>query len=183
MSSPSPADPQIAAAVFADHVERALVSELARRDGWAFTWLDPLHVVAEIKAGRMGGDGDRFYVKLGAEYYDLHPPTTAFVCPPEPEATGTVAPLAWSSAPAGSRWLPALEPLPWFAIHAAYGYADGSRQLVCCSMTFEYYITGHSPTAGQQWQQGRHTLMATLSRIQDALDSPNYKGPADAVHP
>jgi hypothetical protein len=35
---------QIAAAVFADHVERARIGELAQRHGWAFTWLGPLHL-------------------------------------------------------------------------------------------------------------------------------------------
>jgi hypothetical protein len=52
--------------------------------------------------------------------------------------------------------------------------------LVCCSMTFEYYISGHNPASGQQWQQGRHTLGATLTRIQDALTSPNYQRPSGA---
>ena len=175
MSSPSPADPQITAAVFADHVKRAQAGELARHHGWTFTWLDPLHVVVEIGPGRAADGGDRFHVKVGAEYYDLHPPTAVFVCPPgaAPDASAPV----WSTAPPGSRWLPVLEPLPWFAIHGAYPFADGPGQLVCCSMTFDYYVTGHSPTAGQQWRQGHHTLVATLSRIQDALDSPNYRGP------
>ncbi|MEV7152736.1 hypothetical protein AB0O05_40280 [Streptomyces sp. NPDC093084] len=181
MSSPSPADPQIAAAVFADHVERAKACELARRHGWVFTWLGPLHVVVEVRPGR-AADGECFWVKLGAEFYDLHPPTTVFVCPPGP-AHDASAPAAWSAAPPGSRWLPALDPLPWFAIHGAYPFPDGPGQLVCCSMTFGYYVTGHSPTAGQQWRQGHHTLVATLSRIQEALDSPNYRGCSDAVHP
>ena len=182
MSTPAPADAQIATAVFANHVERAQASAVARQHGWAFTWLDPLHVVVEVTPERPTGGGDRFYVKLGAEYYDLHPPTTAFVCPPA-SAADTTAPPSWSPAGPGSRWLPVLEPLPWFAVHGAYSFTGGPGQLVCCSMTFEYYVTNHSPTAGQQWRQGQHTLVATLTRIQDALDSPNYKGPADAVHP
>ncbi|WP_306191413.1 hypothetical protein [Streptomyces sp. MK5] len=181
MSSPSPADPQIAAAVFADHVERARAGELARQHGWAFTRLGPLHVVVEVTPGRAAA-GERFWVKLGAEYYDLYPPTTVFVSPPNP-AQDISAPQAWSPAAPGSRWLPAVDPLPWFAIHGAYGFPDGPGQLVCCSMTFGYYVTGHSPTAGQRWRQGHHTLVATLSRIQDALDGPNYRGPSDAVHP
>ncbi|MGW1271850.1 hypothetical protein [Streptomyces sp. NPDC002491] len=181
MFSPSPADPQIAAAVFAEHVERARTGELARRHGWKFTRLGPLHVVVEMTARRAAG-GDRFWVKLGAEYYDLHPPTTVFVCPPDP-VHDVSAPSAWAPAPPDSRWLPVLDGLPWFAVHGAYSLPDGPGQLVCCSMTFGYYVTGHSPTAGQQWRQGHHTLVATLSRIQDALDSPSYRGPSDAVHP
>jgi len=182
MSAPSAADVEIAAAVLADHVERAQASEVARQHGWTFTWLDPLHVVVEVRPERTAGNGGHFFVKLGAEYYDLHPPTTTFVCPPEPGADTSTS-SAWSPAPSDSRWFPVLEPLPWFAVHGAYSFADGPGQLVCCSMTFEYYITGHNPTAGQQWRQGQHTLVATLSRIQDALDSPNYRGSADAVRP
>jgi hypothetical protein len=45
-------------------------------------------------------------------------------------------------------------------------------------MVFEYYITGHTPTDGQRWQKGRHTLAATLNRISTALISPNYRGPS-----
>ena len=84
--------------------------------------------------------------------------------------------------PVGSRWLPNVPQLPWFAIHSGYtGFADGkARQLVCCSMTYEYYVTGHGPTAAQRWRQGRHTLAATLNRVHDALNSPNYQGPAGA---
>ncbi|MFD3840252.1 hypothetical protein ACFWWC_28965 [Streptomyces sp. NPDC058642] len=182
MLSPSPADPQIAAAVFADHVERARAGGPARQHGWSFTRLDPLHVIVEVTPHQPAGQGQGFYVKLGAEYYDLHPPTTLFVCPPR-TAGDTGGAAGWSAAPPGSRWLPVVEALPWFAVHGAYPFPTGPGQLVCCSMTFGYYVTGHSPTAGQQWRQGQHTLVATLSRIQDALDSPNYRGPADAVHP
>jgi hypothetical protein len=50
-------------------------------------------------------------------------------------------------------------------------------------MTYEYYISGHSPAPGQRWQQGRHTLGATLTRVQDALTSAQYQGPAGVVDP
>lgn len=176
---PAPTDPEIAAAVFADHVARGEASALAQDYGWLFTWLDPLHVVVRIQPAGPAADGSHYFVKLGAEYYDQHPPTTAFVCPPEESGDNP----AWSPAPPKGRWLPVVEALSWFAIHDTYQYADGPHQLVCCSMTFEYYITGHAPTPGQRWQQGRHTLVATLSRIQEALDGATYKGHAGAVNP
>jgi len=178
--TPAPVDPEIAAAVFGDHVARAEASDLARDHRWVFTRLDPLHVVVRVQPADPTADGSHYFVKLGAEYYDQYPPTTAFVCPPQ--ECGDRAP--WSPAPPKSRWLPVVEALQWFAIHEAYQYnGGGSGQLVCCSMTFEYYITGHAPASGQRWQQGRHTLVATLTRIQEALDRATYKGSAGALHP
>jgi len=184
---PAVADSEIAAAVFADHLARVEAGEQARASGWTFTRLDPLHVVATVTAVRPSGERDTYYVKLGAEYYDTYPPTTSFVCPPR--GGDRPAQEGWIEASPGSRWLPAVASLPWFAIHPAYSFPSGvanvrdgvPRQLVCCSMTFEYYISSHNPTPGQRWQQGRHRLGATLNRVQDALTSDQYQGPAGAV--
>ncbi len=188
---PAAADSEIAAAVFADHLARVEAGEQAQANGWTFTLLDPLHVVVTVMGVRPSGGRDAYHIKLGAEYYDAYPPTTTFVCPPRPAAGDRPARDGWIEAPPGGRWLPAVDALPWFAIHPAYSFPAGvanardgvPRQLVCCSMTFEYYISSHNPTSGQRWQQGRHTLGATLNRIQDALTSSNYQGPAGAVDP
>ncbi|MEU6848466.1 hypothetical protein ABZ901_00765 [Actinacidiphila alni] len=179
-TTPALADPEIAAAIFADHVVRAEASDLARNHEWVFSRLDPLHVVVRVRPAGPSADGSHYFVRLGADYYDQYPPTTLFVCPPLDPGV----PAGWLPAGPGSRWLPAMVGLPWFAIHDEYQYADGvKRQLVCCSMTFEYYVTGHAPTPGQRWRQGRHTLVATLTRIQEALDGATYQGNARAVHP
>ena len=79
---PAPADPEIAAAVFADHVARVSGGAQARERGWVFTWLDAMHVVVAVTGTRPDGQRDGYYLKLGAEYYDRYPPTTSFVCPP-----------------------------------------------------------------------------------------------------
>ncbi|MDG4755720.1 hypothetical protein O7630_32760 [Micromonospora sp. WMMD718] len=180
---PALADAEIAAATFADHLARVEAGEQARASGWAFTRLDPLHVVVTMTAVRRNGEADIYHIKLGGEYYDTYPPTTSFVCPPRPADGDRPARTGWEEAPPGSRWLPVVNGLEWLAVHGSYAnFADGrTRQLVCCSMTYEYYITGHNPTPGQQWQQGRHTLGATLNRIQDALTSARYEGPAGAI--
>jgi len=180
---PAPSDEEVAAAVFAGHVARVDASAQARAHDWRLSWLDPLHVVVALAAIRPSGERDGYYVRLGAEYYDRYPPTTAFMCPPRTAVGGRPGRDGWVEASSGSRWLPSVNGLSWFAIHAPYSdFPDRiARQLVCCSMTFEYYITGHTPTPGQQWQQGRHTLGATLNRIQEALTSPYYAGPAGAV--
>jgi hypothetical protein len=130
-----------------------------------------MHAVVAVTGSRPDGQSDVYYVKLGAEYYDTYPPTTSFVCPSRPAAADAPGRGGWPEAPAGSRWLPDVQNLPWLAVHSGYtNFADGkARQLVCCSMTY-----------GQQWRQGRHTLAATLNRIHDALNSPSYRGPAGA---
>jgi hypothetical protein len=181
---PAAADPEVAAAVFADHLARVESSAQARTHGWAFTCLDPLHAIVTVTGRRRTGERDDYHVRLGGEYYDRYPPTTSFVCPPRKGNDDMNGRASWLEAPAGSRWLPDLTALPWFAIHSNYSFADGTvRQLVCCSMTFEYYISGHGPSSGQEWRQGRHTLAATLNRIQEALTSANYQGPAGALDP
>ena len=184
---PVPADDEVAAAVFDSHLARACASAQARAHGWTFTRLDRLHVVVRVEATRPSGEKDHYFVKLGAEYYDLHPPTTSFVCPPTADPTATAPLHSWRPARRGGRWFPLVDGLPWFAVHDAYQYTvpdnpeyTSPRQLVCCSMTFEYYISGHDPTDGQRWRQGRHTLSATLNRIHDALNSDNYQGPSGA---
>jgi hypothetical protein len=181
-AAPDPADPEVAAAVFADHLNRVRVSTQARDHGWTFTCVDPLHAVVAMSASRANGTADPYHLLLGAEFYDLHPPTVMFVSP-VPSTNG------WREAGATSRWMPVVSGLNWFAVHPNYQYPGQEidrdiytppRQLVCCSMILEYYISNHSPTDGQRWQQGRHTLGGTLARIQEALTSPQYQGPAGA---
>jgi hypothetical protein len=45
-------------------------------------------------------------------------------------------------------------------------------------MNFDYYITNHTPTDTQRWRQGRHTRIALLSRLSDALTGDSYLGAA-----
>lgn len=180
--APDPADPEIAAAVFADHLGRVRPGAQARDHGWTFTTVDRLRTVVTMTASRADGTVDRYHVMLGAQFYDLHPPTVMFVNP-VPGAD------SWREAAPTSRWLPVVGGLNWFAVHPTYQYPPlqiatelyaPPRQLVCCSMILEYYISNHNPTGGQRWQQGRHTLGATLARIQEALTLPYYQGPAGA---
>ena len=62
---------------------------------------------------------------------------------------------------------------------AVFQYADGTtRQLVCFSHSFDYYISNHTPADGEGWDQRRHTLTATLTRLAAALRAPNYQEPS-----
>lgn len=167
------ADPEIAALAFHRDIDAALASQRGQRAGWAAEWVDDLTVIVHFTAVREHGAADRYAVRLRGHWYDSYPPQVTFVV-----RSGD----AWVEATPGSPGIPNTEGQGDFALHPVYAYPDQSqRQLVCCSMSFDYYISNHTPTPTQQWRQGRHKAMATITRIQDALTTPRYKGPANVV--
>ena len=168
LGRPTPADPEIAAATFEDHLGALWASGRPEKLGWGLRRLDPLSAVVELPAKRADGTIEPYHVRLGAEYYDAFPPTAAFVDPASLE----------DAAP-GTRWLPSVNGLGWFAIHPVYPFPDGaSRQLVCFSFTAQYYMVDHSPPETAVWKQGRHTVAATLNRLAEVLLPPHYRGPS-----
>ncbi len=179
---PAPADPEIAAVVFEAHLKAGLNGSLASSYCWSVTRLSPLSAVIHLTAVTTAGERHPYHVLLGADYYDLYPPQAAFVIPPI--VVAEVSTSAWRQAREGSRWLPTVDPAKLnseLAIHASYAYeteGNQQRQLICSSMNFDYYITNHTPTETQKWRQGRHTLVALLSRLSDALTGDSYRGPA-----
>ena len=170
LAPPSPVDTEVATLTFQKHIADLWETSLPGRRGWILTPIDPLHIVVEMAAVRKDGAKDQNFVRLGGEYYDSYPPTTAFVLPPD-----------WSVAPGGSQWFPRVANPPWFGLHAAYGFPDGTtRQLVCFTFTAEYYMVNHTPPETTVWRQGNHTLAATLNRLQEVLSQPYYQGPSSA---
>lgn len=172
MTAPEVVDPEVAAATFDAHLTRFLDDGRGAGDGWDRTDLDPLHAVVRIPATRPDGTRDHYFVRLGAEYYDVWPPRATFVSP-NPDGT-------WGDPPETSRWWPKQQNSPGFAfgLHHSYTYSDGSiRQLLCFSHSFDYYISDHKPTEPERWRQGVHTVSATLTRIAHVLTAPNYQGP------
>lgn len=180
---PVRADPEVAAATFADHLDRALTSPVGVRSRWSATWVNPLEVVVHMPATRQDGTEDTYHLRLRAYWYDQWPPDAAFVVPPSDGST------EWRLPSDQSRWLPRIVNRPdgSFAFHTHYSFTDDAKrqypdatldQLICCSMSFGYYISGHEPTPGQRWTQGRHTVAALLSRVQAMLHAPHYEGSA-----
>ena len=83
-----------------------------------------------------------------------------------------------SEARQGTSAFPSISPPPWFGLHDAYEFPDKSkRQLVCFSLSAEYYFT-HNPQPDVRWQQGTQTVAATLRRLAELLAPPYYKGPS-----
>jgi hypothetical protein len=168
--TPTLADPEIAAAVFTQHLADLWATGRPVRLGWERVAIDNLHVVVKLPAKRASGTVDPYYFRLGAEYYDAAPPTVAVVQPHD-----------WTIAPEPSRWFPRIEPRPtWFGLHSAYDWPDRTkRQLVCFTFSAEYYMTDHSPKDTERWQQGRHTVAATLCRLAEVLLPPYYQHPSN----
>lgn len=165
---PALADPQIAVATFASHLDSLWATGHPAQAGWERTVLTPMCTIVSLPGVRPDGARDSYFIKLGAEYYDAAPPTATFVDP-----------ASWSDATEPSRWYPLIENKPgWFGLHNAYKFLDGTtRQLICCSIVAQYYMTDHSPTETQRWRQGQHTVAATLYRLAEVLGPRYYRKP------
>jgi hypothetical protein len=137
--------------------------------GWIRNDVDALHTLVTLPAKRPGGEIDPYYFRLGAEYYDAAPPTVALV---QPDGV--------THAPEASKWFPVLGSKPdWFGLHAKYPWPSGPpRQLVCFTLSAEYYMTDHSPKESEEWKQGQHTVAATLYRLAEILSPKYYRSPA-----
>ena len=128
---------------------------------------------AQIGDGvRADGQTDPYVIDLEVSTYDVEPPRVLFVLPDPYGQQPTIT----------SIWWPRFEGAPpfEFALHHVYPYENGTRpaQLVCFSHSRDYYYTGHSPQPGQRWQQGKHTVAATLTRLRHVLTAPHYQGPS-----
>jgi hypothetical protein len=164
----SPVDPLIAGSTLRQHLDTLWATGRPTRLGWELMELGPLHVAVKVPASRPTGETDHYYFRLGAEYYDVAPPTVSLVQPD-----------CQTHASAQSRWFPVLEAQPsWFGLHSAYPWPTGPRQLVCFSFAAEYYMTDHSPKDSERWQQGRHTVAATLFRLAEILSPRYYRRPS-----
>ena len=142
--------------------------------GWSTLWVGDLQLRVDALAVRANGDTDPYVLDLEFSTYDVEPPRVRFVLPDpygqRPSAT--------------SRWWPRFEgAAPFeFALHHHFGYDNNTRadQLVCFSHSRDYYYSNHSPQHEQRWQQGQHTVAATLTRLRQVLRAPYYQGPAGA---
>lgn len=161
-------DPEAAAVTLRVHLDRYWETRELDARGWERQFLDSMHVVVTIPAMRPDGATEPYFIRLGAEHYDVYPPTVLFVQPT----------AGWPRARAGTPWWPRIAPPTWFGLHDSYRFANHEEgQLVCFSMTAEYYQSDHQPTEAQRWMQGRRTVAATLSRLAEVLHPPYYQGP------
>ena len=166
---PVKVDEEVAAEKFKRDLEW-IGGDRARQLGLQVVKQDPMYAIIRIPGVRESGQQDDFYVRLGADYYDKWPPTAGFVKPD-----------TWELVTSATRWLPSIQcqGINWFGLHVPYN-ANGTflPQLLCFTFTAEYYMVPHSPSEDSVWQQGHHTLTATLSRLAEVLRQPHYRGPS-----
>jgi hypothetical protein len=173
LSFPVKVDEEVAAEKFNKDLEW-LCGDRAAQLGLRLIKQERMHAVIRIPGVRVDGHEDDYYVRLGADYYDKWPPTTAFV-----------KPEAWDLAAQGTRWIPSIQcqGINWFGLHVPYnvqhqGATINLPQLICFTFTAEYYMVPHSPPENSIWRQGYHTLAATLYRLAEVLRQPHYRGPS-----
>ena len=154
VNHPTPADPEIASTTFRLHLDQLWATGRPARLRWGRLDLDELHTIVVLPGERPDGTRDWYFLRLGAQYYDAAPPTAAFVNPSD-----------WAEVGEHNRWFPVIENRPaWFGLHGAYNYPDGvKRQLICCSVVAQFYMTDHSPKETEIWQQGKDTVLSGLN--------------------
>lgn len=143
--------------------------------GWSTAWVGDVQLRVDAFGVRADGTTDPYVLDLEFSTYPAEPPLVLFVLPdPYGQQPST-----------SSRWWPLFAGSPpfEFALHHAYPFENDTRrgQLVCFSHSRDYYYTQHSPQLpGMRWQQGTHTVAATLTRMRHVLNAPYYQGPAGA---
>lgn len=169
------ADPEIAAATLEHHLDEYWGSGRPAQLGMERQRLDPLRWIVTIPATRPDGQTDPYHLKIDGRHYDLHPVDAHLVVPPHDGDDRS----PWPEAQPGTRWWPRFqEEPPALRLHPHYRYSDGTTgQLICFSFTAAYYVTNHNPTPDARWQQGRHTVAATIARLHEALKQPYYLEP------
>jgi hypothetical protein len=179
MSALPEADPEVAAATLARDLDAFWVGGRPHRIGMERRRLDGLRWVITIPATRANGHVDPFHLRVDGRHYDLYPVDARLVVPPESDHD--VDGWGWPEAQPGTRWWPTFDPYPpGIRLHPRYRFTDGtSGQLLCFSFTAGYYISNHNPSVGARWQQGRHTVAATITRLHEALQQPYYRRPSD----
>lgn len=168
LQQPQPADPETGSAVFRADLDALWEpAAIAREEGWGRFDLDNLTTVVLMYAFRADGTKDHYFIRLGGQYYNGWPPTVAFV-----------EPVLWSEPGGPSRWWPEINPTPpWLGMHLTHPLSGKPGQLVCFSFTAQYYMTAHQPSEDAVWDPLKHTVCATLTRLQEVLRPPYYKKP------
>jgi len=166
--------PALAVARAAADAHLALITPRLAAWGWTWAWVDDVRLRVDALGVRADGATDPYVLELDVATYDVEPPRVRFVLPD---------PFGQRPA-ASSAWWPAFEGSPpfQFALHHVYPFDNSARsdQLVCFSQSRDYYYSHHSPAPGEQWEQGRHTLASSLSRLHEVLSPPYYRGPSGA---
>ncbi|HEV2160667.1 MAG TPA: hypothetical protein VGR52_00300 [Stellaceae bacterium] len=130
--------------------------------GWAQP--DALTLLVPLFATKSDDKKDAYLLRLCFDHYPAWPPSALFVNP----LTLTY------KFPDDARWVPSAPGHPEIAFHTNYRKTDG--QLICCSLTLEFYKVNHSVKEELVWNGEKQKFPATVAAIKRVLLPPYYVG-------
>jgi hypothetical protein len=148
-------------AAFAADLRRFLGQRTLDEVGWAMP--DGLTLLVPLFGTRTDGSKDPYLLRLFFDHYPTWPPSALFVNP-----------LTLSyKFPDDVLWVPQAANHQEIAFHTNY---PGNTQLVCCSLTLEFYKVNHSVQEAVIWRAEEHKFTSTLAATKRALIPPYYVG-------
>ncbi len=133
--------------------------------GWARP--DLLTLLIPLIGFRADETRDNYLLRLHFLYYSDWPPSAFFVNP----ETRTYR------YPEDLRWLPKIEGTNEIFVHPHRDVPGGGKtQLICASVTLEFYQELHDVEARLVWDSTVQNFSATLAAIERGLRQPYYKG-------
>lgn len=163
---PVPNTPAAAKRALARDLPRVLKGRTLAEAGWHQP--DDLSLLLPMWALGDEGVRDEYRLRLGFGYYPDWPPSAQFV---NPDTAQYVHPV-------DVRHLPRIEGTPEIQVHANYDQTGrfGVSQLICASVTLEFYVIRHQVKPDHLWDPSKHNFAATINGIAHWLKPPYYKG-------
>ena len=166
-TAPILATPSDAIAAFERDLIKALRNRTLEEAGWRR--LDDMTLLVPLQGRQANGTIDDYLLRLGFAYYPDWPPTAQFVNPQT---------LNYDKA-TDKCWLPKIDGCPEIAVHPDY---QNRGQLICCSLTLEFYAVLHGVQENHVWNPEKHNFSATIHQIDWALGTQFYKGRHAILH-
>ena len=160
-ADPIPGAPAVARAALDAHLLKVLRGQSLEEAGWVRP--DPLTLLIPLVSELPTGERHDYLLRLQFGYYPEWPPSAQFV---NPETKRYAYPQDVS-------WLPRIEGTPEIQVHTNYGAV---QQLLCCSLTLEFYLVRHGVEEKHLWDAGRMNFGATLHAIRRGLGPEFYRG-------
>lgn len=150
---------------FARDLERYLDGRSLTELGWDRP--DDLTLLVPLFAILPSGERDLYLLKLVFDYYPAHPPRAKFINPLTRDYQVGL----------DIMWVPRGEGMSDLGFHANY---NNGGQLICSSMTAEFYEVQHHVEPGHVWVPGKHNFLSTIAAIRRGLVPAHYRGRTSA---
>lgn len=149
-----------------EDLPKVLQGRTLEESGWCQP--DLLTLLVPLFAQRDDRTTDFYLLRLYFNCYPEWPPSAQFINPQTLKYEGSV----------DKKWLPKIEGSQEIAVHD--NYSNQGIQLICSSVTLEFYQVRHSVKSEHIWDDKRQNFSATLAAIRHGLKPQFYKGPVEA---